>query len=283
MKAGNMFDKIAIIGVGLIGGSIGLAVRTRRLCPKVVGVGRRQVSLDRAIQKSAIDKGTLSIEEGIKDADLIIIATPVEKVKENILQALNYAKKGAVIIDVNSTKQDILDTVNKHLREDIYFVGTHPMAGSERSGISSSETNLFNDTVCIVTPDGRTDRQALEKIKIFWQNLGAEVVFMPARVHDAMVSKISHLPHLLAYALCNTVSEKELAIAGSGFRDATRIAKSSPEMWAEIFIQNKKSLLKSITLFERNLRMLKTSILRGKKSVLGTKLKCAMKKRTALD
>jgi prephenate dehydrogenase len=283
MKTGQMFNKIAIIGVGLIGGSIGLAVRTRRLCPKVVGVGRRQVSLDKAIQKSAIDKGTLSIEEGIKDADLIIIATPVEKVKEKILQASDYAKKGAIIIDVNSTKQDILDIVNRRLREDVYFVGTHPMAGSERSGISSSETDLFNNTVCIVTPDSRTDRQALEKIKIFWQNLGAEVVSMPARVHDAMVSKISHLPHLLAYALCNTVSDKELAIAGSGFRDATRIAKSSPEMWAEIFIQNKKSLLKSITLFERNLRMLKTSILRGKKPVLGTKLKCAMKKRTALD
>jgi prephenate dehydrogenase len=283
MKAGNMFDKIAIIGVGLIGGSIGLAIRTRRLCPKIIGIGRRQVSLDKAIQKSAIDKGTLSMEEGIRGADLIVVATPVEKVKEKILQASSHAKRGAIIIDVNSTKQDILESANKCLPKDVYFVGTHPMAGSERSGILSSETDLFNNTVCIITPDRGTDRHALEKIKIFWQSLGAGVVLMPARVHDTMVSKISHLPHLLAYALCNTVSEKELAIAGSGFRGTTRIAKSSPEMWAEIFIQNKKILLKSITLFERNLRMLKTDIACSKRPVLTAKLKRAMKKRETLD
>jgi prephenate dehydrogenase len=282
MKAGQMFDKIAIIGVGLIGGSIGLSARTKRLCPKIVGIGRRQVSLDKAIQKSAIDKGTLSMEEGIKDADLIIIATPVGRVKEKMLQAFRYAKKGAIIIDVNSTKQDILDSANKRVRKEVYFVGTHPMAGSERSGISSSEADLFNKTVCIITPDKTTDSNALEKIKVFWQSLGAEVVLMPAKAHDIMVSRVSHLPHLLAYALCNTVSGKELAIAGSGFRDTTRIAKSSPEMWAEIFIQNKQSLLKSITIFEQNLRMLKTDISRGKKPVLTAKLKRAMKKRENL-
>ena len=278
-----MFNKIAIVGVGLIGGSIGLAIRTRRLCPKVVGIGRRQMSLDKAIQKSAIDKGTLNIEESIKDADLIIISTPVNKVKEKIIQASKYAKKGAIIIDVNSTKQDIVYAANRCLPKDIYFVGTHPMAGSERSGISSSTAELFNDTICLITPERATNKEALKKIEIFWQSLGAEVVLMSAKAHDAMVSKISHLPHLLAYALCNTVSKKELAIAGSGFRDTTRIAKSSPAMWEEIFIQNKKSLLKAIRFFERNLRLLETDIIHGKKLALGLKLKRAMKKREALD
>jgi len=277
-----IFKKIAIVGVGLIGGSIGLAVRTRRLCPKVVGIGRRQASLDKAIQKSAIDKGTLSMEEGIKDADLIIVSTPVDKVKEKIIQASKYAKKSAIIIDVNSTKQDIVYAANRCLPKDIYFVGTHPMAGSERSGILSSEAELFNGTICLVTPEKATNKQALEKIEIFWQSLGAKVVLMSAKAHDAMVSKISHLPHLLAYALCNTVSEKELAIAGSGFRDTTRIAKSNPDMWEEIFIQNKKSLLKAIRLFQRNLRLLETDILHGKRSALALKLKRAMKKREAL-
>ena len=277
-----MFKKIAIVGVGLIGGSIGLAVRTRRICPKVVGIGRRQVSLDKAIQKSAIDKGTLIMKEGIKDADLIIISTPIERVKEKISQVSKYAKKGAIIIDVNSTKQDIVYAANRSLPKDIYFVGTHPMAGSERSGISSSEGELFNGTICIITPERATNKEALKKIEIFWQSLGAKVVLMPAKAHDAMVSKISHLPHLLAYALCNTVSEKELAIAGSGFRDTTRIAKSSPDMWEEIFIQNKKSLLKAIRLFERNLHLLETDILHGKRSALALKLRRAMKKRENL-
>jgi len=278
-----MFNKIAIVGVGFIGGSIGLAIRTRRLCPKVVGIGRRQISLDKAIQKSAIDKGVLSMEEGIKNADLIVIATPVNKVKEKIVEASRYAKKGAIIIDVNSTKQDIVCAANRCLPKDIYFVGTHPMAGSERSGISSSAAELFNDTICLITPERATSKEALKKIEIFWQSLGTKVVLMSAKAHDAMVSKISHLPHLLAYALCNTVSKKELAIAGSGFRDTTRIAKSSPAMWEEIFIQNKKSLLKAIRLFEQNLRLLETDILRGKRPALGLKLRRAMKKREALD
>jgi len=283
MKTVQMFNKIAIVGVGFIGGSIGLAIRTRRLCPKVVGIGRRQISLDKAIQKSAIDKGVLSMEEGIKNADLIVIATPVNKVKEKIVEASRYAKKGAIIIDVNSTKQDIVCAANRCLPKDIYFVGTHPMAGSERSGISSSAAELFNDTICLITPERATSKEALKKIEIFWQSLGTKVVLMSAKAHDAMVSKISHLPHLLAYALCNTVSKKELAIAGSGFRDTTRIAKSSPAMWEEIFIQNKKSLLKAIRLFEQNLRLLETDILRGKRPALGLKLRRAMKKREALD
>jgi prephenate dehydrogenase len=277
-----MFKKVAIVGVGLIGGSIGLAIRTRRLCPRVIGIGRRQASLDKAVQKSAIDKGTLNMEEGIRDADLIIISTPANQVKEKIAQASRYAKKSSIIIDVNSTKQDIVYDANRFLPKDIYFVGTHPMAGSERSGISSSEAELFNNTICLVTPERTTNTEALRKIEIFWQGLGAKVVSMSPKAHDAMVSKISHLPHLLAYALCNTVSKKEIAITGSGFRDTTRIAKSSPEMWEEIFIQNKKSLLRAISLFERNLYLLKADILHSKRSALALRLRRAMKKRQAL-
>jgi prephenate dehydrogenase len=283
VKAKAMFNKIAIIGVGLIGGSIGLAIRTRRLCPKVVGIGRRQVSLDKAIQKSAIDKGTLNIQEGVKEADLIIVSTPVEQVKNKIAEAAGYAKKGAIIIDVNSAKQDIAHFANKNMPEGVYFVPTHPMAGSERSGISYSEPELFNKTICIITPERFTNKNALDEITAFWQSLGAKVITMTPKAHDDMVSRISHLPHILAYALCNTVSAKEIAISGSGFKDTTRIAKSSPDMWKEIFMQNKKSILKSIALFEKNLRILKSDILANKKSDLAQKLTRAAKKRDYID
>jgi prephenate dehydrogenase len=277
------FSKIAIVGVGLIGGSIGLAVRTRRLCPRVVGIGRRRLSLDKAIQKSAIDKATLDMQEGLADADLIIIATPVDKVKEKIVEAARYAKKGAIIIDVNSTKQDIVKIAQENIEKGVFFVGTHPIAGSERSGVASSEPELFNDTVCIITPTRYTDKQALAKIELFWKALGAKVIFMSAKAHDGIVAKISHLPHILAYALCNTVSSDELHAAGSGFKDTTRIAKSRSEMWEDIFIQNQPSVLKAIDLFENKLKNLKQDIAKRDRISLGRRLRRAMKKRSSID
>jgi prephenate dehydrogenase len=277
------FKKIAIVGVGLIGGSIGLAIRTRRFSCKVIGIGRRKTSLDKAVQKSAIDKGTLDIQAGVMDADLIIIAAPVDQVREKIIEAAKYAKKGAIIIDVNSTKQDIVKIAESCLPKDIFFVGTHPMAGSEKSGVTSSEPGLFNDTVCIITPTRHTNKDALGKISAFWEFLGAKVKYMSAKTHDTIVARVSHLPHILSYVLCNTVSAKELAVAGSGFKDATRIAKSSSEMWEEIFLQNQKSVLKAITLYERNLRAIKSDIAKKNKQGLSEKLRTAMRKRANLD
>jgi prephenate dehydrogenase len=277
------FKKIAIVGVGLIGGSIGLAIRTRRFPCKVIGIGRRKTSLDKAVQKSAIDKGTLNIKAGVMDADLIIIATPVDQVKEKIIESARYAKKGAIIIDVNSTKQDIVTIAEHHLPKEVFFVGTHPMAGSEKSGVTSSEPGLFNDTVCIITPTKHTDKDALGKISAFWEFLGAKVKYMSAKTHDTIVARVSHLPHILSYVLCNTVSAKELAVAGSGFKDATRIAKSSSEMWEEIFLQNQKSVLKAITLYEKNLRAIKSDIARKNKQGLSEKLRTAMRRRANLD
>jgi prephenate dehydrogenase len=283
LKTAQPFNKIAIVGVGLIGGSIGLSIRTRRFPCKVIGVGRRKSSLDKAIQKSAIDKGTLDMQEAVMDADLIIIATPVDKVKQKIVEAARYAKKGAIIIDVNSTKQDIVKVAEDRLPKEIFFVGTHPIAGSEKAGVASSEPELFNNTVCIITPTQHTDKEALLKVRSFWQGLGSRVEYMSAKRHDAIIAKVSHLPHIISYALCNTVSAKELNVAGSGFRDTTRIAKSSSEMWEEIFLQNQKSVLEAIRLFEKNLNSLKSDIMKRNKSALSRKLKTAMKKRASFD
>jgi prephenate dehydrogenase len=277
-----MFERIAIIGVGLIGGSIGLAVRKNRLAAKVMGIGRRKVSIARAIRRSAIDAGTLNLKQGIKGADLIIIATPVDKVEVKIAEVAKYAEKGVIIIDVNSTKQGIVSSAERCLPKDMFFVGTHPIAGSEQTGIFSSDAGLFKGSICIVTPTSRTDRKVLEKVKSFWKNIGAEVRIMSPKLHDDTVAAISHLPHILAYALCNTVSSKELKMAGTGFKDATRIARSNPRMWEEIFIQNQKSLLKSVTVFQKNLNAFKDDIIKKRRTSLSKRLILAKRKRDVL-
>jgi len=278
-----IFNNIAIVGPGLIGGSIGLAVKANGLCSKVIGIGRRKSSLDKAIQKSAIDKATLSMSQGVQDADLIIISTSVRQVKEKIQEAALLAKKGAVIMDVNSTKQDIVNTAHKAMPYGVYFVGTHPIAGSENSGIASGSSKLFDNTVCIITPVKGTQKPALDKINLLWKSIGAETVFVSPKAHDDMVSRISHLPHCLAYALCNTVSKKDLKFSGSGFRDTTRIAKSSPEMWSDIFLNNSKSLLRAIGDFEKNIKRFKRYVVSKDKANLEKRLKDAMRKRQSID
>ncbi|NQT91071.1 MAG: prephenate dehydrogenase [Candidatus Omnitrophica bacterium] len=277
-----MFKKIAIVGVGLIGGSIGMAARKKGLAREVVGIGRRKSSVRKAILKKAIDTGSLSVERGIQGADLIIIATPVDKVLTKIIEAACYAQKDAIIIDVNSTKEKVLKHADMIMPEGVSFVGTHPMAGSERSGILIANAGLFKDTICIITPTADTDKPALKKVKAFWRRLGAEVVIFSPAAHDMVVSNISHLPHLLSYALCNTASPKDIKMAGPGFKDTTRIAKSDPRMWSEIFIQNRDSLLRSIEAFEKNLKGLKAAVKSKNAKALLKRLNQAKVKRESL-
>lgn len=277
-----MFKKIAIVGVGLIGGSIGLAAKKNKLAGEVYGIGRRRSSIAKALRKGAIDKGTLSIQEGLKDADLIIIATPVGRVKQKIKECAIYAKEGAIIIDVNSTKVDILEYADKVIEKPKSFIGTHPLAGSEESGVSSASAALFKGSVCVVTPTRHTNRKALAAMKRFWKGLGARIETLSPKEHDRAVAKISHLPHMLSYCLANSVSFRDMKIAGSGFKDTTRIAKSLPNMWSEIFIQNRVSLLASANDFEKNFRQLKSDIKNKRRKGIFKKLDAAKRKRDTI-
>ncbi|NQT95757.1 MAG: prephenate dehydrogenase [Candidatus Omnitrophica bacterium] len=274
-----MFKKITIVGVGLIGGSIGLAVKKRKLAREVIGVGRRAVSIRKALRKKAIDKGLLDLKKGVCGADLIIIATAVDKVMPKIKEVTRYADKGAIIIDVNSTKEKVVSFANRVVKRGLFFVGTHPLAGSEQSGVLHAEKDLFKDSVCIITPAKKTNKNALEKIKKFWKALGARVEVMSPASHDKAVSNISHLPHILSYALCNSVLNKELRLTGSGFKDTTRIAKSNPNMWSDIFMQNKRSILESILKFKKELSLLESGVRSSKKLKLTKALISAKKKR----
>jgi len=277
-----MFKKIAIIGVGLIGGSIGLAVKEKKLAKEVIGIGRRRSSIRNALKKGAVDRATLDLREGVKEADLIIVATSVDKVMTKIKEAAPCAKAKAIIIDVNGTKKNVVEYADKIMPKRICFVGTHPLAGLDQSGVLFADSRLFDNTVCIITPTRHTNKTALRKIIRFWERLSARVKILSPQAHDIVVARVSHLPHILSYNLCSIISSKDIKMAGSGFKDTTRIAKSNPDMWADIFLQNRSNLLRSIDDFERSLKVLKSYIIRNKKEQLLKRLAIAKGKRESI-
>ncbi len=255
------FNKVTIIGVGLIGGSIGLAIKKRGLAKEVVGVFRRSPTLRKALKYKVVDSGVMSIRDGVRRADLIILATPVYLIPELARQAAKYAEKGTIITDVGSTKAWIITEVNRRLKnKSVFFVGSHPMAGSERAGAEFSRNNLLEGSPCIVTATSQTDKAALKAVVNFWKSLGANVEIMDPAAHDRNVALISHLPHVVAFSLAGAVPGKALRYAAEGFKDTTRVASSDPILWAEIFLTNRKELAKACLDFERYFNKMRKAI-----------------------
>ena len=246
------FNKIAIIGVGLIGGSIGLAARTRKVAKEVIGVFRHRSTMRRALKFKAVDTGVMDMGEGIEDADLIILATPVHSIPVLAAETAVFAKKGAIITDAGSTKEWIVGKAQAALRRhpSISFVGSHPMAGSERTGVEFATRDLFEGSPCIVTKTAKTDKRSLAKVAAFWKALGGKVKVMSPAEHDRTVSLVSHLPHVVAFSLAGAVPGKEMECAAEGFKDTTRVASSDPDLWADIFLTNKKALLAAGRMFD---------------------------------
>jgi len=280
----KLFDKVAIVGVGLIGGSIALAIKKKHIAKEVVGVFRHKSTLRRSLKAKAIDKGSMSIAEGVKDASLIIIASPVHSIPALVKEAVKRAKVGAIITDVGSTKGWIVREVEKELkgRRAVYFVGSHPMAGSEHTGVEFARQDLLENTPCIVTNTPKTNSSALKRIVNFWTLLGAKVQVMSPAAHDNSVSLISHLPHIVAFSLAGSVPKKELVYAAEGFKDTTRVASSDPRLWADIFLTNKKEILRAGRLFEKYYRQILKAVSRGNYSEMVDVLKKAKVKRDKL-
>lgn len=278
------FKKITIIGVGLIGGSIGLAIRKRRLANEVTGVFRRKSTLKKALKCRAIDKATMSIESGVKTADLIVVASPVHSIPKIIDIAAKHAKKGAIITDAGSTKAWIVSSaeMSTAISSKIHFVGSHPMAGSEHAGVEFARADLFEKAPCIVTKTASTDKMSLERVIKFWNSLGAIVKVMSPASHDKSVSLISHLPHIVAFGLAGSVPLRELQYAAEGFRDTTRVALSDPELWADIFLTNRKEILKAGRLFDNYYKDILKAISKGDHKKTVSFLKRAKSRRDAL-
>jgi len=232
------YNKICIVGLGLLGGSIGLTLTKRKLAKEVFGVARKQETINEALKNGVIDKGSVDIKDGIQDAEIIIFALPVETIIENFKILKSYNLKNVIVTDVGSTKVNIVKNA-KILGK--AFVGSHPMAGSEKNGVTHAQENLFQDKVCFVTPTKKCSEKNVVKIKEFWQDLGLKSVEIDPETHDKAVAFVSHLPHALAAVLVNSVDEKLIAsTAGSGFFDTTRVASGLPLIWKEIFLSNNK-------------------------------------------
>ena len=257
--------KIIIIGPGLIGGSIGKAVLREGLAGEVIGVCRRESSLQEAIEEKAVTGGRVGLEkEDIKEAGLIVIATPVEKIRM-YLEQLAGMDDGDLppVTDVGSTKRSLVEYATKTF-PGLFFVGSHPLAGSEKIGVRNSKAGLFKDSVCVITPDGDTDSGALETVRVFWESIGARTVEMQPAEHDRIVAFTSHLPHAVAYSLSGVQKTRYSDLVSTGFTDTTRIASSDAALWTEIFMSNREELTASIESFEKILARIKDAVKEGR-------------------
>jgi prephenate dehydrogenase len=250
-----LFQKITIIGVGLLGGSIGLAVKRRKLARQTAGFVRRPASLKDCERAGAVDFATTDLLAAVWDADLVILCTPLAQMGPLVERLLPALKRGAIITDVGSVKGSVVrDLESLVARAGARFVGSHPMAGAEKTGVAAARPELFEQTVCVVTPTRKTNRLALKKVKQLWAAVGSRVLELKPEMHDALASRSSHLPHLVAATLANYVlhpaqPKSQAALCANGFRDTTRIASGSPEMWRDIALANRRNLVKSLDAF----------------------------------
>ena len=261
------WNTVAIIGVGLIGGSIGLALRQRKLAQHIVGIGRRPATLAAALSQGCVTRTTTSVPEGVAAAQMIVIATPVELIAAYAAEASQHAPAGAILTDVGSTKADIVHSTEAALADldvdGISFVGSHPLAGSEKTGHEFAKADLFEGKVVVVTPLEGINQNAALSVQSFWESLGARVVRMTPEEHDAALARTSHFPHLVASALAAATPGDLLPLTAGGWLDTTRIAAGDAELWRQILLTNRSHTLKALADFETVLERFRAALEAG--------------------
>lgn len=272
MNKKPFFDTAVIIGVGLIGGSIARVLKNRGMAKRVTGAGRGEANLKAALELGIID-AALPAAEAVKEADFIVLCPPVLSIIPTLEAIAPHIKKGALVTDGGSTKKEIVEQGEKIAAGRFVFIGSHPIAGTEKSGAASSFETLFENHQCIITPTANTPAEPLEKLTAFWRGAGMKTILMDPAKHDEVLGAVSHLPHLVAYALVNTVSqldegEKLLDFAAGGFKDTTRIAASPAEMWADIALANRQKMLELSSAMRDNLEKIESAIQSGDREAL---------------
>ncbi len=262
------FRKITLVGVGLLGGSLGLAARTSRLAREVAGFARRAKTIAECEMIGATDFTTTDLLAAVSNADLVILCTPLAQMRALTKQFLPALKRGAIVTDVGSVKAGVVRELESLIaKAGGHFVGSHPMAGGEKSGVLAAKADLFKNAICVLTPTKKSNVGAVRKLETFWRSLGSRMVKMPPEEHDELVSRTSHLPHVAASALANFVLDPsnprgQSQLCAGGFRDTTRIASSSPEMWRDIALANRKNLVKALAAFASDLKKFRKALKR---------------------
>jgi prephenate dehydrogenase len=261
-----MIKRLCIIGVGLIGGSLARALKAVGACGEVVGYGRNPEALQRALELGVIDRAETDIAAAARGADVIVLGVPVGAMEAVLGELKPHLEPRTILTDVGSTKGSVVEAAKRVFGTlPPRFVPGHPIAGTEQSGVEASFAELYHKRRVILTPDAATDPEALETVRRMWQQAGAEVIEMPVAHHDEVLAATSHLPHLLAFTLVDTLARLEehddiFRFAAGGFRDFTRIASSNPQMWHDICLNNRDALLKMVQRFSTELGTLARAI-----------------------
>jgi prephenate dehydrogenase len=279
------WSKVTLVGVGLLGGSLGLALRQRRLAGRVTGYVRRPASIDECMDVGAVDQVTLDLREAVADADLLVFCTPIAQMRSLAERLLPVVKPGVLATDVGSVKgQVVRDLEPLFARAGGCFVGSHPMAGSEKTGPAAARADLFQNAICVVTPTQNTPSVSADAVAGLWESVGARLMRLQPEAHDELVARSSHLPHLIAAQLASRVLDPSLpreqaALCATGFRDTTRIALGSPEMWRDITVANSRNLTRALDDFIASLQGLRQRVERGDGDAIEAFLKEARQRR----
>lgn len=259
-----MFDKVTIIGVGLIGGSLALAMKEKGFAKKIIGVGKSKASIDKALELGLIDEA-LPLEEAVRQSDFIYVSIPVDATVPVMKQVMDLVTDKQIVADGGSTKSALCDALSNHpMRK--RFVATHPMWGTEYNGPEAAVRGAFAGRACVICEKDNSDTEAAEKVETIYKALGMHIIYMDANAHDVHAAYVSHISHITSFALANTVLEKEreedaiFELAGGGFESTVRLAKSNPAMWAPIFMQNKENVLDVLNEHISQLRKFKASL-----------------------
>jgi prephenate dehydrogenase len=283
-----LFNRLVIVGVGLIGGSLGLAARERGLVGEVIGFGRTEANLRVALERGIIDAYTFDPAEAARGTDLLLLAVPVAATGPTAERFIPFLPPGCVITDAGSTKEQVVTTMERLLPSTLPFVGAHPIAGTEHAGAAAAFATLFEQRLCVLTPTAHTDAAALARVRALWEGVGMRVELMDVVTHDQVLARVSHLPHLIAFSVMNAVLEARVAgidlltYAGSAFADLTRVAASPVEMWRDICLSNRGAVLAALTEFEQALAQLKAYVASGDGAALAAAIDRARAERQRL-
>jgi prephenate dehydrogenase len=263
------WKKVTLVGVGLLGGSLGLALRKRRLAKSVCGFVRRAASVNECEKVGAVDRATRDLQMAVAGADLIVLCTPIAQMRGLVQQMLPALQPGAIVTDVGSVKGCVVrDLETLVARAGGHFVGSHPMAGAEKMGVAAARADLFMNAVCVVTPTRKSNKAAVAKVERLWKSVGCRLLRLTPERHDELVSRSSHLPHVAAATLAALILDpawpkQQAGLCANGFRDTTRIASGSPEMWRDIATANRKHLGGALGLFIHDLQKIQRLIKKG--------------------